>query len=591
MRKIIIHISFLILTFIAPAHAESFYGLATHGTPKYGPDFDHLSYVNPDAPKGGTLKQARIGTFDTLNPFSIKGKADDGLALFYDRLMARVWDEPFTLYPLIAESVDIPEDRSALTVHINPAARFHNGNPITADDVLFSFETLKEKGRPNMRQIYRLVETIEKIDDHTVKMTFGEGYNRETVMILAMMPVLSKAYWTGRDFEETTLDTPVGSGPYRIAEVDPGRKLVLERVPDYWAANLPVNRGQFNFDRLVFDYYRDDTVAFESFKAGEYDLRRENDIAQWVSAYDFTAVQNGAVKTQSFPHARPEKVRSLIFNTRRAPFDDIRVRKALTLALDFDWINKTLFHGHFKRITSYYPNSELAAHGQPSAGETALLGPWKDQLPEDVFGPSWTPPASDVRQNLKTADALLKEAGWTIENGRRVKNGQPFSFEILLNAPEEEKIALAFIRSLKRLGIDAHVRVLDSAAYRGRLNDYDFDMTLYYWWNSLSPGTEQMLYWSCAAANQPARWNFAGICNPAVDALAQDIADAKDRADLVAHAHALDRVLMAGHYMIPLYYAGEDDIAYRAFLHHPETIPIYGPVLETWWTDNIMGNK
>lgn len=537
-----------------------------HGQPKYSAQSSHLEYANPDAPSGGTLKQAAIGTFDTLNPFAIKGKAAQRLNLVYDRLMARVWDEPFTMYPLIAERADVAEDRSAVTFHLNPAARFHDGSPVTADDVLYSFETLKNEGRPNMRRIYRLVERAEKKDDLTVHFSFGPGHDQETVMIIAMMPVLSKAYWQDRDFEATTLEPPLGNGPYRVAEVDPGRRVIYERVPDYWAAGRLTNTGHHNFERIVIDYYRDDSVAFEAFKAGDYDIRREADAGLWASGYDFPALESGAVVKEELPHSRPERVRAFIFNTRRPPFDDIRVRKALSLALDFDWLNTNIFHSQYQRIASVFPNSELAFNQN---------------------SPSSLPPRTALRQ----AAALLKEAGWQVENGQRVKDGKTLEFEIVLNAPEDEKIALHFVRSLERVGISPRIRVLDTAAFRGRLNEYDYDMVLYHWQNSLSPGTEQMLYWSCEAARQPSRFNYAGICKPEIDELATSIADAKNREELVELARQLDHEIMEGHYMIPLYYAGYDMVAYKNTLARPEKTPLYGMVLETWWMKAAEGTN
>lgn len=561
-------ILFLFLAF--PARAETLHGLAMHGTPKYGPEADHLDYANPDAPKGGTLTMAGIGTFDTINPYSIKGKAAEGLNLVYDRLMGRVWDEPFTMYPLIAESVEMPEDRSSITFHVNPKARFHDGSPITAEDVIFSFETLRTEGRPNMRRIYQLVTDYKKPDEYTAYFKFGPGADRETPMILAMMPVLSKAFWQYKVFDQTTLDNPVLNGPYKIAEIDPGRRIVYERVKDYWAADLLPNKGLYNFDRIVYDYFRDDTVAFEAFKSGDLNLRREWDAGKWFGAYDFPALKDGRVKAEAIPHGRPEKVRSFIFNTRRPPFDDIRVRKALDLLFDFEWMNRTLFHGEYKRIASYFPNSELADGG-------------------------YKPPVNDTpdqrRANMRAADKLLKEAGWDVVNGKRMKDGKPFTFEIILSAPEDEKIALGFKRTLEKMGIDVQIRVLDSAAYIGRLNEYDYDMTLYYWLSTLSPGTEQILYWGCEAAKQPARWNFAGICEPEIDALANKIAQSKDRQELVDTVHALDRHLIEGHYMIPLYYAGTDYVAYWPPIRRPDVTPLYGMVLETWWMDKAQNAK
>ncbi len=569
-------------------------GLAMHGKPKYNTEATHIDYANPDSPKGGTLRIAEIGTFDTLNPYSIKGKAAKGLNLTYDRLMARVWDEPFTMYPLIAKKAVVPEDRSSITIDLNTDACFHDGSPITADDVIFSFETLRDHGRPNMRNIYRLVESVEKRGKTVIHFSFGEGYDQETAMIIAMMPVLSKKYWAaraeqGKPFDSTTLDKPLLNGPYRIVEFDPGRRIVYERVPDYWAADLLTNVGHHNFERIVYEYYRDDGVAFEAFKTGNTNLRREWDAGRWASSYDFPAAREQKVKLDSLTHGRPERVRAFIFNTRRAPFDDIRVRKAFDLLFDFEWANENLFHGQYKRIESFFPNSELAATGEPDEMQQGVLQAWGDVLPPEVFGPTYKAPVStgpeQIRANMRTADALLKEAGWVVENGKRMKDGQPLHFEILLGAPGDEKLTLHFKRALEKMGITPTIRVLDSAAYRGRLNEYDFDMTLYFWRSSLSPGTEQILYWGCDAAKEPARWNFAGICSEAIDSISQSIANAKSRESLVAHVRALDRILTHGHYMIPLYYAGKDYVAYWDPINHPENIPLYGMVLETWWMD------
>lgn len=590
MKKILIQLAGLVLCFAAvPAKAEILYALSMHGAPKYSSAFTHLDYANPDAPKGGTLKQAAIGSYDSLNPFAIKGKAAQGLSYVHDRLLARVWDEPFTMYPLIAEKVDVPEDRSAITFFIDPRATFQDGSPITADDVIFSFETLRDQGRPNMQRVYKLVKSVEKVDGRTVHFALGEGYDRETVMILGLMPVLSKAWWQGRTFDSSTLDIPVASGPYKVAGMDPGRSITYERIPNYWAADLPVNKGHYNFDKIVFDYYRDDTVAFEAFKSGQLDLRREWDANKWAKGYDLPAVKSGELIKETLSHGRPERVNSLIFNMRRPPFDDIRVREALGLTLDFKWLNDNLFYGLYKQVNSYYPNSLLAATGTPDDLQMKLLEPFRATLSPSVFGPVWQPPQSGtteaMRENLRRADELLKEAGWIVKNGKRVnaKTGSPFTFEVLLGSPDDEKLALSFTRGLKRLGIEANVRVLDSAAFLGRLNEYDYDMVLYYWLSTLSPGTEQILYWGCEAAKQPARWNYAGICDPAVDALSGQIAAATDRDNLVATVRALDRVLLSGQYMIPLYYPGADFVARRKTIHRPENMPLYGMVLETWW--------
>lgn len=567
----------------APQASSISFGLAMHGKAKYGPEDTHLDYVIPEAPKGGQIKHAAIGTFDTINPYSIKGKAAQGLNLVYDRLMRRVWDEPFTMYPLIAKGYDMPEDRSSITFYLDERARFHDGSPITAADILFSYETLRDFGRPNMRRVYKLVEEARIISPTEITFTFTDEHDEETALIMALMPVLSKSYWAGQEFDSTTLDTPILNGPYRIYNINAGRQIIYERVEDYWAADLMANRGHYNFDRIIYDYYRDENVSFEAFKSGNVDFRRESDGAKWHSAYE----QNDRIIKEELSHGRPERVRSFIFNTRRVPFDDVRVRQALNLAFDFEWVNKNLFYNSYKRINSVYPNSMLSAPALPSEQELTILEPFRAELPESIFTQAIAQPSAgnqrQKRQNLRKATSLLDEAGWTITDGKRLKDGQPLKIELLLNAPEEEKIALHFQRSLERLGIELIIRVMDTAAFRGRLNVYDFDMVSYFWQSSLSPGTEQILYWSCEAAEQEARWNFAGICHPAIDKIAADVARASSREELVIHLHALDRTLMHHHLMIPLYYAGFDRIAYHSHIKRPPQTPLYGLVIESWW--------
>ena len=568
----IITLFLIIFTFqMVPAHAQEKQvfgigeGIAMHGDAKYAPSATHLDYANPSAPQGGTLKQAVIGTFDSLNPFALKGKAAQGLHLTYDRLMQRVWDEPFTLYPLIAERAELADDRSGITFYLNPAARFNDGTPITADDVLFSFETLKNEGRPNMRRIYELASTAKKIDQTTVSFTFKEGYDQETAMIFAMMPVLSKKYWENKTFDSSTLNIPVTSGPYKITNVDPGKSLTLQRDKNYWANNRALANGQYNFDRLVYEYMRDDTVALEAFRKGNFDIRMEYNLPKWETAYK----GQGGFKKVAFRHARPVRTEMFIFNTRRAPFDDIRVRKALNLAFDAEWVNKNIFYGRMKRIGSFFDNSELEA-------------PKTDDL--------WQPPSNadrkEMRENLRVAGQLLQEAGWNVNSaGQRVnEEGNVFSFEILSGSPENEKVALHFVRNLQRLGIKASVRTLDSAAFRDRLNVYDYDMVSYYWQNSLSPGTEQYIYWSCEAAEQQGRWNYMGICDSEIDSLARAVPEAKDRTGLVNNVQAMDAALLNHVVGVPLFYLDSDLIAVRNNIAYPNKTPIYGPVIETWWS-------
>lgn len=568
------------------------------GDPMMPPDFTHFNYADPDAPKGGTLKRAAFGTFDTINPFALQGKSAQGLNLVYDRLMARSWDEPFTLYPLIARSIEVPEDRSALTIHLDPRARFSDGSAITADDILFSFETLKAKGRPNMRNIYKLVGKIKKLDSLTIKMSLTKGYNRETVMILAMMPVLSKNWWQKRDFNKTVLTPPVTSGPYKISEISAGRRIVYERDPTYWAADLPVNKGQYNFDKVIFDYFRDQNSAFEAFKAGELDLWLDTTPAHWAKSYDFPAAQSNLLTKAAIPHHRVERIWGFIFNTRRPPFDDIGVRRALSLMVDYDWLNRNIFYDQYKVTTSFFPNSDLAAGGVASSEEADLLRTLqtdpKNNLAPDVFneaiGEAWTPPATGsfgaARAAQLRADDMLTQSGWIVKDGIRVsaKSGKPLNFEILLANNEDEKLAISYKNSLRKLGIQVTIRLADAASFQDRLNHFDYDMLMHFWLNTLSPGTEQALYWGCESRDQAGRFNYAGICNSAIDELITQIPEATSTDEMRTKVHALDRLLMAQHYVIPLFYSPEDHVAYWNALRRPENSSLYGPVFEAWWS-------
>lgn len=576
--------------FFHSAHAEKdeieygLHALAMHGQPLYPPDFKQLDYVEPSAPKGGELKLSKGGAFDNLNNSVITGTVAEGLEYLNAQLMQRTWNEPFTLYGLVAGTVDVAKDRSSITYHLRPEAKFHDGQPMTAADVNFSFEKLKTYGHPVRRRVYGLVDQVEMPDDRTITFHFGKGYDRESVMILSLLPVLPKHYWEKHDISKTTLEPPVGSGPYQITQVDAGRKIVYARIKDWWGADLPVNRGLYNFDRLVYTYYRDDDIALQAFKAGDFDLRREYDISKWEGNYQFKALADGRVKKEEIAHHRPEWLRAMIFNTRRPLFADRNVRKALGLMLNDQWLNANLFDGGMNRIESAFPNSTLAAQGPPDAQELAVLKPFEKDLPPEVFGDSWHAPSGSMRDRQRQADALLKAAGWQFRNLHLVdKDGKPFSFEILLGDPNDEKIALEFTRSLKRLGIDARVRTVDSAQFTGRLEDYDYDMVFFRWINSLSPGNEQVNYWGSVSGENHGGRNYAGIRNPAVDSLADSIARSETREGLVTRCHALDRVLMHENYMIPLFYLGRDLVAYRSDIKHPDKMPLYGMVLESWW--------
>ena len=563
------------------------HGIAMHGELKYPLAFTNLGYANPDAPKGGTLSLSKTGSFDSLNHHIIMGTPAEGLAQTSDQLMQRVWDEPFSLYGLVAESIETPADRSWVVYRLRPEARFHDGAPMTAADVKFSYETYLKHGHPVRRRVYGLVKNVSIIDTHTIRFDFGDGYDPETVMILSLMNVLPKHYWEKRDITKTTLTPPLGSGPYKIATVDPGRKIVYERVQDYWAKDLAVNRGHYNFDTMVYHYFRDDDIALQAFKSGEYDLRREYDVTKWNSAYDFRALSDGLVIKDEITHGRPEWLRAMIFNTRRPMFKDIRVREALDQMFNHEWLNSTLYGGSMKKIDSIFANSELAAREKPVGEELEVLLGFTGKVPPRVFDEAYKSPTGHMRDRQRRALNLLREAGWTYKNQKLVDaRGTPMRFEILLGSNADEKIALEFSRTLRRIGIDATVRTVDSAQFAGRLDTFDYDMVLYRWVNSLSPGNEQLNYWGSAAAKQNGSRNYAGVRDPVVDALADSIARADTRAGLVTRARALDRVLMHGYYMIPLFYAGKDMVAHRIEVKRPENTPVYGVVLESWWREN-----
>jgi len=537
---------------IAPMalHAnEPVHGIAMHGDPAMASDFSVLPYANATATKGGQFTQCAIGTFDTLNDNTMKGKAAQGLHLLNDPLMRRVWNEPFSLYGVIAEKVTLPDDRSFITFHLNPNAIFHDGTSILSTDVEFSFNTLKEKGKPNTRNVYNLVDKVTLIDDHTIRFDFGEGHDRETALILAMMPIYSKTYWEGREFDATSLDIPLGNGPYRVKEVEPGRQIIFEKVTDYWAKKNPVHIGHYNFDHMVFDYYRDEQIALEAFKAGNCDIRRESNPAKWTVNYD----TNAGYITAELSHSRPERARGFILNTRRAPLNDLRVRQALTLAFDFDWVNTSLLHNKGKQINSTFPNTPLSSNFQFEAG--------------------------NKRDKLKRAARLLDDSGW------QLKNGQRFDLTLISNNASDEKIALAYARDLRRLGITLNIRTLDTAQFFGALNDYDYDMVSWRWVNSLSPGTEQSVYWGCAAATTPGSRNYSGICDSQIESLITELTQSENYDQLVTTAQRLDSVIMNHHLFIPLYYTGVDYVARWPYIHHPETQSLYGPVLETWWRE------
>jgi microcin C transport system substrate-binding protein len=606
MNRLFASVAALLLIAAGPAQsAETItpaVGLAIHGQPKYPANFTHFSYVNPAAPKGGELRAYGLGTFDSLNPFIIKGVTPaapgvaDVMGMTFDTLMAPAADEPDSEYGLIAESAEVPADRSWVIFNLRKEAHFNDGSPVTADDVVFSFNILRTKGAPFYRAYYHAVTKVEKLDDHKVRFTFAAGNNNELPSILGQLPVLSSAYWQKHPFDQTSLDAPLGSGPYKVAKVDPGRSITLARVPDYWGKDLPVNVGMYNFDSIRVDYYRDSTVALEAFKAGAYDVRNENQAKNWATGYNFPAVKNGAVKLDRILNKRPTGMQAFVFNLRRPLFQDARVRRALDLAFDFEWTNKTLFYGQYQRTESYFSNSDMASAGLPSAAELKLLEPLKDQIPADVFTKPHAVPKTDGsgndRDNLLAAAQLLKDAGWVVKDDQLVDaSGKPFTFEILLDQPVWEGISLPFVGNLARLGIKASIRTVDPSQYENRVRAFNYDMVVGAWGESDSPGNEQREFWGSAAADQPGSRNLIGIKNKAVDALIDDIVQAPDRDALITATRALDRVLLWNEYVIPHWHLSFDRVAYWDKFKMPDLVPDQGVQFMTWWIDPAKAAK
>jgi microcin C transport system substrate-binding protein len=566
------------------------HGLSIHGDLKYPPDFPHFAYVNPQAPKGGSVTLSAIGTFDNLNPFILKGVAAVGIGQTFDTLLAPSSDEPSSEYGLVAETVETPPDRAWVAFTLRAGARFHDGSPMTVADVIWTFETLRTKGHPLYRSYYAQVDRVQQTGPRTVRFSFKSGENRELAVIVGQLPVLSKAWWAGRDFARTTLTPVLGSGPFRVESLEPGRSITYRRVTDYWGAALPVNVGRFNFDTIRYDYYRDGTVALEAFKGGAYDLRAEDSAKNWARAYDIPAVRDGRIKNELIPNEIPTGMQGFVYNTRRAVFADDRVREALAAAFDFEWSNAHLFYGAYTRTHSYFSNSELASRGLPGEAELAVLAPFRGRVPDAVFTREYRPPSTvpdGLRPNLVHALDLLKHAGWVVRDMKLVKaeTGTPMSFEILLDDPTWERITLPFVKNLERLGVAARVRTVDSAQYEYRLKQFDFDMTIALFLQSLSPGNEQLDFWSSAAAETPGSRNLAGVRDPVVDRLIAALIAAPDRPTLVARTRALDRVLLWRHYVIPHWHLTAFRVAYWDRFGRPAVSPKYDLGFDTWWVD------
>ena len=575
---------------IDPAVFRS-HGIAMHGEPKYEAGFKHFDYVNPNAPRGGEIRLGSIGTFDSFNSFIAKGAAADGLGFLNETLMASSADEPFSIYGLLAESMEWPENRSWVIFTLRPEARWHDGMPVTPEDVIFSLETLKEKGHPSYRFYYSDILSAEILDERRVKMTFAPGENRELPLIAGQLQIIPKHYWETRDFSKTTLEPPLGSGPYRIKSFETGRRVVWERVEDYWGRDLPVNVGTDNFDTVRYEYYRDPTILRESLKSGNIDYRNENQAKAWAKAYNVSVVEKGWLKKDFVRHQRTSGMQGFVMNTRRAIFKDPKVRRALAYAFDFEWTNKNLFNGLYTRTQSYFENSELGARDLPTGEELEILSEFKDRLPEVIFTKAYDAPATDgsgwPRSNLEQAFALLEEAGWVVRDLKLVnaETGEQMSFEFLLVSKEFERIVLPFKRNLTRLGIDVRVRLVDTAQYINRIRSFDFDMLVSGWGQSESPGNEQRNYWSSQAASIEGSRNLAGIEDTVVDELIELLIAAPSRESLVARTRALDRVLLWGHYIIPNWHIRADRLLYWDKFGRPEIVPRNGTNWTTWWFD------
>ena len=591
MRFLGILVALTALAGAAHGQAPAAGAIAMHGAPALAADFDHLPYANPEAPKGGRLALAYLGAFDSLNPYNVKAlsTAQGLVGNVYQSLMARSADEPFTLYGLIAQSIETDDARDRVVFHLDPRAHFSDGTKIVAADVLFTFNLLKAKGLPSQREAYALVRSADAPDDLTVRFDLAGADDRELPLILALMPVLPRAHTDAAHFEDQTLQIPVGAGPYKVAEVAPGQRLTLKRDPNYWARDLPINRGLYNFDEIRIDYYRDASAMFEAFKAGLIDFRIEDDPTRWRDGYRFPAARDGRVLRETVPYGLPKGISGFAFNARRPIFADPRAREGLATMFDFEWINANLYAGVYKRSKSFFDDSDLSAAGRPaSAKERALLAPFPGAVRDDILEGGWAPPVSDGtgrdRALARKALDLLAKAGYALSGETLVDaRSRPLSFEILVKTLQEERLALAYSASLARIGVTATVRLVDEVQFQRRRARFDFDMAIGSWIASPSPGNEQRNRWSSAAATMEGSYNICGAASPAIDAMIAAVVAARDRDDFVAAVRALDRLLLSGFYIAPLFYAPDQWVAYSSALGHPDKTPLFGVATETWW--------
>lgn len=596
----VIAVLFSVATLTVSIAGERRHGLSTFGKLKYRADFTHFDYVNPNAPKGGRLSMigtAGLITFNSLNGFILKGDAAQGLGYLFDALMTPAQDEPDSMYGLVAQSVELADDRRSVTFYLRGEAKFSDGSALTSADVVNSFNLLKEKGHPRIALQLRDVERVEALDSATVRYKFTGNQIRDLPAIVAGLPIFSKAYYDTHDFSKTSLKKPLGSGPYRIGKMKQGSFIIYERREDYWAKDLPVNRGRFNFGELRYEYFRDRTAEFEALKSGEYDLREEFTSKTWATEYDIKQVRSKRLLRLTMPDARPSGAQGFFINVRRKKFADPRVRKALDNAFDFEWTNKNQFYGLYKRTNSFFENSDMKATGLPSEAELALLAPYRSKLPEEVFEAPYTSPVSNGsgqdRKLLRTASKLLKEAGWTVKEGKRVNaSGKKFELEFLIFSPTFERIIAPFVKNLKILGIDARIRLVDPSQYQSRLKTFDFDIITQRYVLRVTPGIEIRSYWGTKSADTPGSFNLSGIKDEVVDALIEKVIAAKSRTELVTAARAIDRVLRARHYWVPHWYKAAHNLAFWDKFSRPRIKPLYGRgVIETWWYDEAKAAK
>jgi peptide/nickel transport system substrate-binding protein len=574
------------------------HGIAMIGDPALPPDFDHLPYANPDAPKGGKITYGVVGSFDSLNPMivqggftSARGLSDPAFGkLVFESLLERSADEPFTLYGLLAETVETPPDRSWVEFTLNPKAKFSDGQPVTVDDVIFSMEILRDKGRPNYKAYYSKIESVDRVGERGVRFNIPNANDRELPLILGLMPILPRHAIDPDKFDKSTLKPIIGTGPYIPAEISAPNYIVYKRNPDYWGKDLPIKRGLDNYDEIRIEYYRDANTMFEAFKKGLYDVNPEGDPSQWNTAYDFPAVKDGRVVKETFKTGTPKGMSGFVFNTRRPVFSDVRVRRALAKLFDFDWVNKNLNYNAFVRAAGYFNDSELSSIGVPASDkEKALLAPFPGIVDDDVMAGAYRPASpggpDGGRAVLRSVLDELKAAGYELRGNSLVNaaTGAPFTFEILIVNKEDERLALAYQRTLARIGINVTVRNVEDAQFQARLQQFDYDMVRRSWAASLSPGNEQLGRWSSKSADQPSSFNYAGAKQPAIDALIDAMLAARTREDFVAAVRALDRVLISGYYVVPLFYLPDQWVARWASIEHPDKISLTGYVLSTWW--------